>query len=192
VTVSVPWAAKPYDSNVFKDGSEAYYRNYCTFSSGPSSSSQPQQQPVQHENKGSSSFSSLDYLKDPVVNWNVLKASFSSSSSPSSSSLSSSNQPLNQPSSSSSSSTQPSPQIILESDLMGFYIPDPAKPTGVWRLSSFSPPSPDTVPAWILNMTAGLAALRNERGVRRLVIDVSGNGGGFVCLGWVAAQVLIF
>ncbi|KAJ3106942.1 hypothetical protein HDU97_005223 [Phlyctochytrium planicorne] len=64
--------------------------------------------------------------------------------------------------------------------------------TGVWVLSSFSPldESPAGIQKWIETTTTGLILLENL-GVKRLLIDVTNNGGGLVCAGQAFLQFLM-
>ncbi|KAI8615562.1 hypothetical protein BC830DRAFT_287532 [Chytriomyces sp. MP71] len=61
--------------------------------------------------------------------------------------------------------------------------------TGVFAHTTFmpTPPSPDqeanVTRKWVQNIAKGLQALENA-GARRLVLDLSGNGGGLVAYGW--------
>ncbi|KAJ3264991.1 hypothetical protein HDU77_006814 [Chytriomyces hyalinus] len=57
--------------------------------------------------------------------------------------------------------------------------------TGVWMMSTFDPldGSEAGLEKWVRNITVGLLSLE-EQGAKRLIIDLSNNGGGFVCYGW--------
>ncbi|KAJ3117457.1 hypothetical protein HDU96_006694 [Phlyctochytrium bullatum] len=73
--------------------------------------------------------------------------------------------------------------------------------TGVWVFSTVSPtnadgsePSTDAefsaaTSGWLGTVLGGLRSLR-EAGARRLVVDVSGNGGGYLCLATALAEVM--
>ncbi|KAJ3101254.1 hypothetical protein HDU97_001551 [Phlyctochytrium planicorne] len=56
------------------------------------------------------------------------------------------------------------------------------KKTGVWVLSTFSPTGNlrDIYDSWVANVTSGLIGLQ-ELGATKLIVEVSGNGGGYVC-----------
>ncbi|KAJ3194963.1 hypothetical protein HDU67_004538, partial [Dinochytrium kinnereticum] len=64
--------------------------------------------------------------------------------------------------------------------------------TGVWVFASLSPVGTfsNIFPEWVVNVTTGLVALQ-DAGARRLVVDVSGNGGGYVCASKAFTQYLI-
>ncbi|KAI8829726.1 hypothetical protein BJ741DRAFT_622200 [Chytriomyces cf. hyalinus JEL632] len=57
--------------------------------------------------------------------------------------------------------------------------------TGVWMMSTFDPldGSEAGLEKWVRNITTGLLSLEDQ-GAKRLIIDLSNNGGGFVCYGW--------
>ncbi|KAJ3103402.1 hypothetical protein HDU96_009286 [Phlyctochytrium bullatum] len=70
--------------------------------------------------------------------------------------------------------------------------------TGVWLFANIDPPDPDPGSAitklqahfnWLSDLVKALLALR-ARGVKNLIVDVSNNPGGVVCLGLSAAQAL--
>ncbi|ORY30127.1 hypothetical protein BCR33DRAFT_724437 [Rhizoclosmatium globosum] len=61
--------------------------------------------------------------------------------------------------------------------------------TGVWMISHFSPPNETEVMRWASDMTHGLKALE-DHGATRLIIDVTNNGGGIICLGCAAAYFI--
>ncbi|KAI9345177.1 hypothetical protein DFJ73DRAFT_960849 [Zopfochytrium polystomum] len=70
-----------------------------------------------------------------------------------------------------------------------FYLVDGT--TGVWVLSTFSPAdtSDAGIDKWIGTITTGLSTLE-KAGATKLIIDVTGNGGGYICLGLAIAQYL--
>ncbi|KAJ3026051.1 UNVERIFIED_CONTAM: hypothetical protein HDU68_006290 [Siphonaria sp. JEL0065] len=66
--------------------------------------------------------------------------------------------------------------------------------TGVWvrvgkMISHFSPPNDTETLRWASDMTHGLKALE-DNGAKRLIIDVTNNGGGIICLGCAAAYFI--
>ncbi|KAI9321942.1 hypothetical protein DFJ73DRAFT_922490 [Zopfochytrium polystomum] len=63
--------------------------------------------------------------------------------------------------------------------------------TGVWVLATFNPSNQSQagVDNWITTITSGLTALE-QAGATKLVIDVTMNGGGDICLGLAIAQYL--
>ncbi|KAI9344049.1 hypothetical protein BDR26DRAFT_226529 [Obelidium mucronatum] len=69
-----------------------------------------------------------------------------------------------------------------------FYVLADGK-TGVWMISHFSPANETDTLRWANDMTYGLKALETH-GVKRLVIDVTNNGGGIICLGCAAAYFI--
>ncbi|KAJ1552401.1 hypothetical protein HK405_011468 [Cladochytrium tenue] len=64
--------------------------------------------------------------------------------------------------------------------------------TGVWVLKTFMPEdTSDTgLMNWLSNITTGLASLE-QLGVTRLLIDVSNNGGGIICIGQALVNYLM-
>ncbi|KAJ3114945.1 hypothetical protein HDU96_001445 [Phlyctochytrium bullatum] len=80
----------------------------------------------------------------------------------------------------------------LRSDpLNAFYMLDDGQ-TGVWVFSTLSPNGnfADIFAGWVANVTDGMRALQ-DAGARKLVVDVSGNGGGYVCASRAFMQYLL-
>ncbi|KAJ3023428.1 UNVERIFIED_CONTAM: hypothetical protein HDU68_008617 [Siphonaria sp. JEL0065] len=79
---------------------------------------------------------------------------------------------------------------IVASDAQGAFLIHDDNITGIYMLSTFHPSGgfADYAP-WLKNVTDGLNALE-EKGAKRLIIDVSNNGGGYVCAGWYLANFL--
>ncbi|KAJ3030729.1 UNVERIFIED_CONTAM: hypothetical protein HDU68_007940 [Siphonaria sp. JEL0065] len=62
--------------------------------------------------------------------------------------------------------------------------------TGVWLHPTFHPQNGfSDYRKWLGNITNALVTLENN-GVQRLIIDVTNNGGGFICAGWFLANYL--
>ncbi|KAJ3190938.1 hypothetical protein HK101_008249 [Irineochytrium annulatum] len=63
--------------------------------------------------------------------------------------------------------------------------------TGVWIFSSVQPPNDNVDPvAWTGSIIQGLSDLKKQ-GLKNLIIDVSGNGGGVICAGYALAIYLL-
>ncbi|KAI8840264.1 hypothetical protein BC829DRAFT_420829 [Chytridium lagenaria] len=86
------------------------------------------------------------------------------------------------------------PKVSLQSPMAkdnntAFYMLDDGI-TGVWVFATVSPDGEydDVVPQWLGTITGGLRGLE-AKGARRLIIDVSGNGGGYSCVADALAEV---
>ncbi|KAJ3215898.1 hypothetical protein HDU67_010200 [Dinochytrium kinnereticum] len=81
--------------------------------------------------------------------------------------------------------------IIKDNAGSAFYVMDDGE-TGVWVFASVVPreESDEGIAEWVGVVTGGLRGLE-RRGVKRLLIDVSGNGGGNFCAGTAFAEYLI-
>ncbi|KAJ3114937.1 hypothetical protein HDU96_001437 [Phlyctochytrium bullatum] len=71
-----------------------------------------------------------------------------------------------------------------------FYLLD--RSTGVWVFPTVAPDGDfnEVVPDWLGTIVGGLRALE-ARGVKRLLIDVSSNGGGYSCIGDALAEYIL-
>ncbi|KAJ3414276.1 hypothetical protein HDV05_006805 [Chytridiales sp. JEL 0842] len=87
--------------------------------------------------------------------------------------------------------TQPNPNVPLRFDSNGaFFNIDGLH--GVWSFSTFLPQdqSQRGINNWIGNIAGGLQALQ-QAGAKKLIVDVSGNYGGFICMAHGMADYLL-
>ncbi|KAJ3114946.1 hypothetical protein HDU96_001446 [Phlyctochytrium bullatum] len=82
-------------------------------------------------------------------------------------------------------------QPLVSDAWTAFYLLDDGR-TGVWVFPTLAPDGAfnEVVPGWLATVVAGLRALERS-GATRLLIDVSGNGGGYACIANALLKYLV-